>query len=57
MPIDLGSTLYVETLQVNKQIRMPGNVSGSLYGYLVTIGGYTPGSGDAFKITLHAAGF
>lgn len=53
-PVDLGSTLYVESLQVNKQLSMGGNVSGSLFAYLVTNGGYTPGSADVFKVTLHA---
>lgn len=51
-PVDLGSTLYVETSGINKQASVPNN--GTLYGYLVTNGGYTPGSGDVFKITLHA---
>jgi hypothetical protein len=54
IPADLGSTLYVETLQINKQITVSSG--GSLFGYLVTNGAYTPGSGDVFKITLHAAG-
>lgn len=50
-PVDLGSTLYVETLQINKQIGVPAG--GKLFGYLVTNGGYTPGSADVFKLTLH----
>jgi hypothetical protein len=54
-PVDLGSTLYVETLQVNKQVSMSGN-GGTLYGYLVTIGAYTPAASSVFKITLHAIG-
>lgn len=54
-PVDLGSTLYVETLQVNKQVTVPSG--GSLFGYLVTNGAYTPGSGDVFRIKFHAAGF
>jgi hypothetical protein len=53
--VDLGSTLYVETLQVNKQVSMPGN-GGTLYGYLVTIGAYTPAASSVFKITLHSIG-
>lgn len=52
--VDLGSTLYVETTQVNKQITIPGNASGALFGYLVTAAGFTPGSADVFKVTLHA---
>jgi hypothetical protein len=51
-PVDLGSTLYVETTQVNKQVSVPP--TGSLFGYLVTNGGYTPASADVHVITLHA---
>lgn len=54
-PVDIGSTLYVETTQVNKQITMPGN-GGILYGYLVTAGAYTPAASSVFKITLHSIG-
>ncbi len=53
-PVDLGSTLYVETSGINKQVKVPSG--GSLYGYLVTNGAYTPGSADVLKITLHATG-
>lgn len=49
-PIDLGSTLYVQTPQVNNQITVPAG--GSLYGYLVTIGTWTPAASTVFKITL-----
>jgi len=52
VPVDLGSTLYVEVNSVNKVITL---ASGTLYGYLQTIGGYTPGSADVFRIKLHAA--
>ena len=51
-PVDLGSTLYVETNQYNKQIEVPSG--GSLFGYLVTIGAYTPSSAMVHKITLHS---
>ncbi len=54
VPVDLGSTLYVETLQVNKQLTVPSG--GSLFGYLVTVGGFTPSASIVHKITLHAAG-
>lgn len=50
-PVDLGSTLYVQTTQINKQLKL---ASASLFGYLVTIGPYTPQSGTVHKITLHA---
>lgn len=53
-PVDLGSTLYVETQLQSKQISIPA--SGSLFAYLVTSAGYTPSSADNFKITLHTVG-
>jgi hypothetical protein len=40
-PVDLGSTLFVQTDGVNKQLQM-GAGDTSLYGYLVTNGGFTP---------------
>lgn len=49
-PVDLGSTLYVEQNQVNKQVTL---LSGSLYAYLVTAGGYTPTSGAVHRVALH----
>lgn len=52
-PVDLGSTLYVETLQVNKQVKLAGT---TLYGYLVTNGGYTPTSARGYKVKLHTVG-
>jgi hypothetical protein len=50
-PVDLGSTLYVETSGINKQIAVP--VGGSLFGYLVTNGGFTA-TAAARKVTLHS---
>ena len=38
-PTDLGGTLYAEVNQVNKQILTAGT---SIYGYIVTVGGFTP---------------
>ena len=49
-PVDLGSTLYVETSNVNKQIT---TASTSVFGYLVTNGGYTGANPTAYVITLH----
>jgi hypothetical protein len=49
-PVDIGSTLYVETNIINKQLKA---ASTSLFGYLVTNGGYTPTSARTYKITLH----
>jgi len=52
-PVDLGSTLYVETNNINKQITAAGT---SIFGYLVTIGGYTPAANsEVYVVTLHAA--
>jgi len=53
VPVDLGSTLYVETQHL-KQVTVPSG--GSLFGYLVTIGAYTPASATVHKITLHGVG-
>ena len=38
-PVDLGSTLRVETTGINKQITVPSG--GSVFGYLVTAAGFT----------------
>lgn len=51
-PADLGSTLYVRTDGNLAQITVPAG--GKVFGYLVTIGGYTPASATARKITLHS---
>jgi len=52
-PVDLGSTLWVETNGINKLLRLPDEAS-SVYGYLVTAGAYTPTSQRVCKVTLHA---
>lgn len=52
-PVDLGSTLYVQTTQINQQFTA---ASSSLFGYLVTNGTYAGASGTVYKITLHAVG-
>lgn len=49
-PIDLGSTLYVQTLDINKQV--PSETV-SIFGYLVTINAYTPTAERVYKVTLH----
>lgn len=49
-PVDLGSTLYVETNGINKHIKLAGT---HLFAYLVTVGAYTPASATVHKITLH----
>lgn len=49
-PVDIGSTLYVETNGVNKQIKLAGT---NLFAYLVTIGAYQPASATVHVITIH----
>ncbi len=50
-PVDIGSTVFVETNSINKQITL---LSGELWGYLVTVGTYTPAAVTVYTITLHA---
>lgn len=50
-PVDLGSTLYVEQYPLNKQVTL---ASSSLFGYLVTVGTYTPVAQAVHRIALHA---
>jgi hypothetical protein len=52
-PVDVGSTLFVQTDQINKQVTLKG---GTLYGVLVTNGGFTPTSGAVYTVRLHAIG-
>lgn len=40
-PVDVGSTLYVQLDQINKQLQLGASAT-TLYGYLVTNGGFTP---------------
>jgi hypothetical protein len=51
-PADVGSTLFVQADQVNKQVRLRNDYT--LYGYLVTIAGYTPSAQAVKVIELHA---
>ncbi len=50
-PVDLGSTLYVGTDGINKQVKLAGT---SIFGVLVTVGAYTPVSAAVHVVTLHA---
>lgn len=51
-PADVGATLYVQADAVNKQIKLADTVS-TLYGYLVTNGGFTPaGNSEVYVVTL-----
>lgn len=53
-PVDIGSTLYIETNQYNKQVVVPSG--GSVFGYLVTVGAFTPAASTVFNISLHSVG-
>lgn len=51
---DLGSTLFAQIDAVNKQCQL-GTAETSLYGYLVTSGGYTPAANsETLRVTLRA---
>lgn len=50
-PADLGASLYIDTNNINKQIKLAGT---SLFAYLVTVGAHTPASGRVYVITLNA---
>ena len=49
-PVDLGSTLWVGTEIINKQITTAG---ATVFGYLITVGAWTPAASTVFKVTLH----
>jgi hypothetical protein len=49
-PVDLGATLYVQTADINKDIKLTGT---SVFGLLVTNGAFTA-TAAARKVTLHA---
>lgn len=51
-PVDLGSTLYVETLGINKPLTVPSG--GSVFAYLVTTSAYTAAA-VAYTVTLDLA--
>jgi hypothetical protein len=53
-PVDVGSSLFIQTTGVNKKLRM--GASTSLFGYLVTNGAFTPASGTTFYPRLNAVG-
>jgi hypothetical protein len=54
-PVDVGSTLYVQAINLNKAVRVGENAT--LFAYLQTIGTYTPASGTTHLIALHAEGY
>lgn len=49
-PVDLGSTLWIEVNDINKQVKLTGT---SLFGYLATAAGITP-TAAARTVTIHA---
>lgn len=53
-PVDVGGSLFVQTGDQRLQVTL---LSGSVFGYLVTNGAYTPTSGEVFRPKLHSAGF
>lgn len=51
---DLGSTLFAQVDSVNKQIKLASGET-SLYGYLVTLAGYTPAANsETLQVTLRS---
>jgi hypothetical protein len=55
-PLDLGSTLFTQVDQINKQCKL-GTSETALYGYLVTTGGFTPAANsEVYTPTLRALG-
>ena len=53
-PADVGSTLFVQLDGLNKQAKL-ATAETSLYGYLVTNGGYTPAANsETFRASLRA---
>jgi hypothetical protein len=51
-PADVGSTLYVQADQINRQIRLR---TADLHGYLATNGGFTPaGNSEVYVPELNA---
>jgi hypothetical protein len=54
-PADLVSTLFVQTDNINKKVKL-ASASTTLYGLLVTNGAYTPTSAATLAIRLHTEG-
>lgn len=49
-PVDVGSTLFISTDQVQRQITLAGT---SVFGYLITVAGFTPAASTVFVVKLH----
>lgn len=50
-PVDMGSTLWVETPSIQKMLKL---ATSTVYGYLVTVGAYTPTALRVYTPTLHS---
>jgi len=55
-PVDVGASLYVQTVGPSLTMQQVSAISSSLYGYMVTGGGYTPGALDSFVPTIRSIG-
>lgn len=53
-PVDLGETVYIQTININKIIKLVN--SSRLYGILQTVDAFTPSSGDVLTIGLGILG-
>lgn len=51
-PVDEGSNLYISLDGIDKQITIPPSQN-YIFGYLVTVGAYTPAALTVLSITLH----
>jgi hypothetical protein len=50
-PVDMGATLISQTTGLNRPLKLAAG-STSLFGLLATTGGFTPTSGEAYRLTL-----
>lgn len=50
-PLDVGSTLYSDQNQINKQVQLPAGAG--VFAYLVTVGAWTPAASTVFALKLH----
>lgn len=55
-PADVGASVYVQTSGPNLTMQQVFASSTSLFGYMVTAGGYTPGASDSFVPTIRSIG-
>jgi hypothetical protein len=50
-PADVGASLFIVVDGITKQLSLQGE---GLFGYLVTVGAYTPTASRVYRITIHA---